>query len=187
MAHTEEEIYFHPLTYKTRVCPSRSCSRKHCPFIHGFAEERRDMRYLMRFEAFDDAGLPYPPMATLTIHTDGTTMLQLSATPAHPPLLDLVQQQQHRHITTHNKAPVVVGDTGGAPDEGDEMGTTGECVSTTTASSTQSTIPPPPVLLPAGVMAPHPGLASVFPDDPQVSCQLAALFMAWDGMVDMGN
>ena len=36
-----EEIYFHPLTYKTRVCPSRSCSRKHCPFIHGFAEERR--------------------------------------------------------------------------------------------------------------------------------------------------
>ena len=145
------------------------------------------MRYLMRSEAFDDAGLPYPPMATLTIHTDGTTMLLLAATPAHPPLLDLVQQQQQqqqqRHNTTHNKAPVVVGDTGGAPDKVDEMGTTGECVSTITASSTQSTIPPPPVLLPAGVMAPHPGLASVFPDDPQVSCQLAALFMAWDGMV----
>ncbi|CEM02002.1 unnamed protein product [Vitrella brassicaformis CCMP3155] len=48
-AHSTEEVVYHPVFYKTRVCVDHQegqCSNHFCPYVHGEQEQRRPPKYL---------------------------------------------------------------------------------------------------------------------------------------------
>lgn len=64
-AHTKEEIHFHPLYYKSELCPdfhgqNQSCKRFYCYLIHGLAEKRKPLNFVMPFTPNDDGSCPIP-------------------------------------------------------------------------------------------------------------------------------
>ncbi|CEM27200.1 unnamed protein product [Vitrella brassicaformis CCMP3155] len=68
-SHSAEEIFYHPLFYKTRECPSyqrmSSCPRYYCPFIHSRAEDRThhpDRQYKMYQKYHRNDGIELPPI-----------------------------------------------------------------------------------------------------------------------------
>ncbi|GAW79726.1 D13 protein [Plasmodium gonderi] len=62
LAHTKEEIDYHPLVYKTKRCEyfkNANCNRYYCPNLHGLAEQRKIKEYFIPFSSKIDIP-PYP-------------------------------------------------------------------------------------------------------------------------------
>ncbi|CEM06881.1 unnamed protein product [Vitrella brassicaformis CCMP3155] len=63
-AHSAEEVFYHPLFYKTVDCVAYQrnshCHRYYCPFIHGQAERRTGMRYKMYQKYHRNDGIDLP-------------------------------------------------------------------------------------------------------------------------------
>ncbi|ANQ06717.1 Uncharacterized protein PCOAH_00011240 [Plasmodium coatneyi] len=52
LAHSKEEIDYHPLLYKTKRCEDymqANCNRYYCPNLHGLAEQRKIKEYFIPF------------------------------------------------------------------------------------------------------------------------------------------
>jgi len=78
-SHSAEEIFYHPLFYKTRPCPSyqltRRCTRPYCPFVHSRAEDRThhpDRQYKMYLQYHRKDGIELPPIEGV-IRVEGPT------------------------------------------------------------------------------------------------------------------
>ncbi|GAB65218.1 D13 protein, partial [Plasmodium cynomolgi strain B] len=62
LAHSKEEIDYHPLLYKTKRCEDymqANCNRYYCPNLHGLAEQRKIKEYFIPFCSKIDIP-PYP-------------------------------------------------------------------------------------------------------------------------------
>ncbi|SBS82543.1 zinc finger protein, putative [Plasmodium ovale curtisi] len=62
LAHSVEEIDYHPLVYKTKKCEyykHAKCNRYYCPNLHGLAEQRKIKKYFIPFSNKMDIP-PYP-------------------------------------------------------------------------------------------------------------------------------
>lgn len=57
-AHTQKEILYHPLVYKTVRCneSASSCKRFECPFFHEDDADRRDLSAIKQASLTKDAG-----------------------------------------------------------------------------------------------------------------------------------
>ncbi|CEM28687.1 unnamed protein product [Vitrella brassicaformis CCMP3155] len=76
-SHSVEELEYHPLRYKTTLCPmfhqTGLCLRPYCPNIHGIAEERKDKRYFMIGKHLRNDRVTLPP------HLTGITVIESDA------------------------------------------------------------------------------------------------------------
>ncbi|CRG98901.1 zinc finger protein, putative [Plasmodium relictum] len=62
LAHSIDEIDYHPLVYKTKRCENykqANCNRYYCPNLHGLAEQRKIKEYFIPFSNKIDIP-PYP-------------------------------------------------------------------------------------------------------------------------------
>ncbi|SCM09414.1 zinc finger protein, putative [Plasmodium chabaudi adami] len=62
LAHSIEEIYYHPLVYKTKKCENYkhgNCNKYYCPDFHKLAEQRKVKEYFIPFSYKIDIP-PYP-------------------------------------------------------------------------------------------------------------------------------
>ncbi|CEM30358.1 unnamed protein product, partial [Vitrella brassicaformis CCMP3155] len=79
-SHSAEEIFYHPLFYKTRACPSYHskgtyCKRPYCPFVHSRADRRihrPDHQYKMYLKYHRNDGIELPPIEGV-IRVEGPT------------------------------------------------------------------------------------------------------------------
>ncbi|KMZ94512.1 D13 protein [Plasmodium vivax Mauritania I] len=66
LAHSKEEIDYHPLLYKTKRCEDykqANCSRYYCPNLHGLAEQRKIKEYFIPFSS----KIEIPPYPNVTV------------------------------------------------------------------------------------------------------------------------
>ncbi|CAA9986906.1 zinc finger protein, putative [Plasmodium knowlesi strain H] len=68
LAHSQEEIDYHPLLYKTKRCEDymhAKCKRYYCPNLHGLAEQRKIKEYFIPFCSKIDIP-PYPNVTVVS-------------------------------------------------------------------------------------------------------------------------
>ncbi|EUD67000.1 hypothetical protein C922_02584 [Plasmodium inui San Antonio 1] len=68
LAHSTEEIDYHPLLYKTKRCEDymqAKCNRYYCPNLHGLAEQRKVKEYFIAFCSKIDIP-PYPNVTVVS-------------------------------------------------------------------------------------------------------------------------
>ncbi|KJP89157.1 hypothetical protein AK88_01243 [Plasmodium fragile] len=66
LAHSKEEIDYHPLLYKTKRCEDymqAKCNRYYCPNLHGLAEQRKIKEYFIPF----CSKINIPPYPNVTV------------------------------------------------------------------------------------------------------------------------
>ncbi|SBT74993.1 zinc finger protein, putative [Plasmodium malariae] len=66
LAHSKDEIEYHPLVYKTKRCENykhANCNRYYCPNLHGLAEQRKIKQYFIPFS--NKIHIPHYPNVTI--------------------------------------------------------------------------------------------------------------------------